>query len=119
MSAAQRTKRAALYAYSDSGSNGLAVPTYTKTPSSATDGCWWASRAVPSGRDVAIAAQAERVVDAVLGFAAEAPVTATGLVQIDGQLYRITALLPRVNGTAEWQCHAVRADQAQYTLVGG
>lgn len=119
MSASFRTTRASLYAYSDAGSNGLAVPTYTRVTSAAPDGAWWASLAMPTGRDVAIAAQAERVVDAVIGFAAEAPVTATGLVKIDGQLYRITALLPRVNGTAEWQCHAVRADQAQYTLVGG
>lgn len=121
MSVSLRNRRVAIYAYSNTGSNGLVEHTYTKTPSAAADGNWWASRSVPTGREVLVAAQAEHIADALFGFAADAPLDVNGgLKDIEtGEQFRIEALLPRATGVDEQQVIAVFNSDAVFNDVGG
>jgi len=117
VSVSLRNRRAALYAYSDAGANGLVSPAYTKTPSAASDGNWWASRGVPTGREALVAQQAALVADSVWGFDAGAPVTAPGLIVdvLTGTAFKITAILPRDLSRSEVQVLAVTSTDAKYT----
>ena len=124
MSASLRTQRVALYGHTGGDSGGYASDTYTRKPSTAPDGAWWASVATASGRESALGSQAQQSADLVLGFAAGVPVTADDVVRLpDGRVVKVTSPpLPRVHGTAEVQVTALFVDDAQaadFTLVEG
>lgn len=120
MTVSLRTKRVGVYAYSDTGSGGLVAHTYTKVPSAASDGNWWASRGVPTGKEALVAQQSEHVADAVFGFDSDVPITPDGLI-VDvalGEAFKVIAVLARDTSTGEWQVLAEFNTDAVYTEVG-
>lgn len=123
MPISHRTRRLAVYAYSDAGSDGRRAQTFVKTPSPDDDGNWWGSIVVPSGREVEIAANKGYQVDAVIGLSDEVTVDPNGVIKdaATGDTFKITAVLPRTMGHAEQQIMAQRVDDAQYTFdeLGG
>jgi hypothetical protein len=113
-----RTRRVALYRYTQTGTNGVVAHTYQRTASPASDGQWWASRGVPSGREALVAEHAEFTADAVFGLDTAAPVQPGDLVVDAGTDYRVLAVLPRDLAGGELQVLAVRSTDASYTKVG-
>lgn len=109
MSISLRKFRALLFDYRDAGSEGDVDSTYELVTSGDSDDAWWASKAAPTGREVTTGMQADHRVDAVLGFAAEAPVTEDGAVVIESTEYLVRAVLPRDYGRDEVQVYAERA----------
>jgi hypothetical protein len=119
VSAALRTHRVRFYAHEATHEDGHEVVRYRLTPSAKPDRAWWASIAVPTGRELGIGAQADRQVDAVFGVAVGVLVDPHGLVRdVAGQLYRIVAVLPRRHGVDERQILAEHVDGAALTIVG-
>lgn len=109
MSISLRRFRAAIYVQSDGGTAGVAKPTWTRSNSGDTDKLWWCSVAVPTGREGVVGAAPQYRVDAVLGFAAEAPVATGRLIVVDTIRYEVRAVLPRVHGRNEVQVHAEKS----------
>jgi hypothetical protein len=118
MPISHRNRRMGLYSYSDTGSSGRRVQTFVKQASTVSDGDWWGSLVVPSGREVEVAANKGYQVDAVIGLAAGSPVTETGVVQDrrTGHLFKVTAVMARDMGRDELQVHGQRVDEADYQL---
>lgn len=109
MALSQRKFRAKLYDYVDAGTLGEVASTYELVTSGDSDDAWWASKANPTGRETTLGMQAEHSFDAVLGFAAEAPVTEDGAVVIEDVEYLVRAILPRDYGRDDVQVLAERA----------
>lgn len=118
MSAALRDRRVRIYAREITTTDGRAADHYRLTPSVKPDLAWWASFGVPTGREIALGAQADRQVDAVFGVAVGVPVDPHGLVRCDGSLYRVVAVLPRRHGLDERQVLAEHVDAAEYSILG-
>lgn len=112
MSVSLRDQRVRCYAYSDAGTDGDAVPTYTFTEER------WGRVAAPTGRETTAGAQAEHVADAVIALPRDAQLTPNGACRVDGQFYKVTAILDRRRPN-ELQVLAVIADDAAYTIVEG
>jgi hypothetical protein len=109
VSASLRKFLASVYTYSDAGSGGLMASRYVKSASSDAHGEWWCSRAVPTGKEVTVGMKADHRIDAVFGFAAQAPVSEHGAIVCDGVQYLIRAVLDRDYGRDEVQVYAERA----------
>jgi hypothetical protein len=109
VSLSQRKFRALLYNYRDVGTDGEVDSTYELVTSGDDDDAWWASKANPTGSETTLGMQAEHTFDAVIGFAAEAPVTEDGAIVIDGVEYLVRSILPRDYGRDEVQVLADRA----------
>ena len=110
MTASLRRHRAALYTYSDSGSNGEISATYTLA------GTWWASKAMPNGREVTTGMKPEHRVDAILGFSSHAPVAVDSLVLLESVQYLVRAILDRDHGRDDVQVYAEKSLDT-FTLV--
>ena len=109
MSISQRKFRAKLYDYFDAGTGGDVNSTYELHTSGAADDSYWASVSQPDGNETTIGMKAEHRVDAILGFAAHAPVTENGAVVVDSVEYLVRAILAKQYGTDELQVEAERA----------
>lgn len=118
MSASLRNRRVLLYRHVDDAPDGRPAPRYVLTPSAKSDRAWWASRGVPTGREVFAGASADRQVDAVFGVAVGVLVDPHGLVEDGGEYFRVLAVLPRANGADERQVLAQRVDAAEYVIEG-
>ena len=66
--------------YVDAGTAGEPDSAYQVVSSGDADDMWWCSKSAPTGREVTTGMQAEHRVDAVFGFAAEAPVHVDGAI---------------------------------------
>lgn len=116
MSASLRKHRISVYLYSDAGSGGVMTATYTRTAPATGGPEWWASRAVPTGREATLVAHADHRADAVFGFAAECPVTENSLLYDGTTRWLVRAVLPRDYGRDEVQVLADRTNDA-HTLT--
>lgn len=104
-----RNRRATVYDYVDAGSAGEPDSTYELVTSGDSDDAWWASKANPTGHETTTGMQADHRVDAVFGFAANAPVTEDGAIVCESVEYLVRAVLPRDYGRDEVQVYAERA----------
>lgn len=111
--------RAALYAYSApvEDSSGIAVSTYTRVKSDDEDGLWWCSRGTTGARETSPTTAAQHVVTAVFGFDVEVPVTKDGVIVLAGEVFRITAVLPRQQSRNEVQVQTVQVDDADSAFL--
>lgn len=116
-----RRHRVALYAYGaaiDADSMGVAVSTYTRVRSAATDGNWWAAFGIRTSAETAPTTNAQHVQTGVWGIdraitTAHPTLTADGIVVDDaGQRWRITGLEPRRTHGNTIQLLAVTVDDA-------
>jgi hypothetical protein len=107
-----RKFRALVGTYRDAGTTGQVTANYVRQSSGDADHMWWVSKAQPTGREVTTGMKAEHRLDAVLGFAAVAPVTEDGAVQIDSVDYLVRAMLDRDYGRDEVQVYVERAPSA-------
>lgn len=112
MSVSHRKFRALLYNYRDAGTDGEVDSTYELVTSGDDDDAWWASKANPTGSETTLGMQATHTFDAVIGFAAEVPVTEDGAIVIDDVEYLVRAFLDRDYGHDEIQVLADRAGDA-------
>ena len=113
-----RTRRMSIYDYTDVGTDGRRIQTYVKNVSSDADGDWWGSIVMPSGREVEVASNKGYTVDAVIGLSAEVTVDVEGIIKdtLTGDVYKITAVLPRDVGRDEQQAMCEHVDEAEYVL---
>lgn len=111
MSIGLRDTRIRLYAYSDAGSDGLAVPTYTYQRTV------WGRKEPPTGREAPVGERLEQTVEAVVVLSDRVAVPPRALVKVGGQCYKAMAVLPRRLG-AEQELRCVTADAAAFTIVG-
>jgi len=105
-----RDTRVRLYAYSDAGSAGDILPTYTFVEER------WGRVEAPTGRASAVAGQQENTIDAVIALPRNAQASRNGLAKAGTQFYKITALLDRRLAN-ETQLLAVFADDATFTVI--
>lgn len=105
-----RDTRVRLYSYSDAGTNGDILPTYTFVEER------WGRVEAPSGRASAVAGQQENTIDAVIALPRGAQASRNGLAKAGTQYYKITALLDRRLAN-EVQLLTVFADDATFTVV--
>jgi hypothetical protein len=119
MSVSLRRHRAQVYAYTDAGANGETAPAYVRSVSGASDGAWWASKALPTGKEVTTGMQADHRVDAVLTFSSACPVAVDSLVVLGSDQYLVRAVLPRDHGRDTQQVYAERAEDGGFTLDTG
>jgi hypothetical protein len=110
MSISMRDTRVRLYSYSDAGSGGDILPTYTFVEER------WGRVEAPSGRASAVAGQQENTIDAVIALPRGAQASRNGLAKVGTQYYKITALLDRRLAN-ETQLLTVFADDATFTIV--
>jgi len=118
VSVSHRTFRALVATYSDTGTNGRPNSTYTKAPSSDSDGLWWCSRGQPTGREATVGMKADERISAVLGFSAHAPVDRDCLVQIGTSQYFVRSVLARDYHRDEVQVLAEFVSGRTITVVG-
>ena len=104
--------------YSDTGSDGAVIATYTKSASPDTHGLWWCSKGVPTGHETTTGMKADERIDVVLGFAAEAPVDRDTLVEIEARQYMVRSVLERDYGRDEVQVLAEFVSGRPHTIVG-
>lgn len=113
MSAGLRDQRIRIYDYSAVDSGGYQSSSYAYVAER------WGRLEAPGGREATVAAQANQQIDAVVSFAADAPVTANGILKVvsTAKVYRVTAVLPR-RMLNELEVYAVHNDDASLTLAG-
>jgi hypothetical protein len=112
MALSQRKFRAQVGTYRDAGTAGEVTANYVRQTSGDADHLWWCSKAIPTGEEVTTGMKAEHRLDAVIGFAAVAPVTEDGAIRIDSVDYLVRAILKRDYGRDEIQVLAERAPNA-------
>lgn len=112
MSISHRTHRAAIYTQTDTGTAGVAVKTWTRQNSTATDKLWWCARSLPTGRELTVGMKPEHRVDAVFSFsAAVTALTTDSLIVEDGVQYAVRAVLPRDHGHDEIKALCERSQE--------
>lgn len=113
MSIGLRNQQVDVYAYSDTGVNGIPVDTWTKV------GSYWGREMDWRGRNVALQQAPEEVVTAVIAIGDEAAVTHRNVLQVGGpggQVFKVvyTHKKPTLR---ELHIFAQSADRASYTGI--
>lgn len=117
MSISSRRYRVGIYHQTDTGSGGIPKKTWTRQNSTAADRLWWASRAVPSGRETVVGARPEHRLDAEFLFPkSTSAVTNDALIVSAGVQYHVRAIKPRDHGTNELLVECEKS-QETYPLV--
>lgn len=113
MSASLRKFRALIYDYSDTGTGGEMVATYSLISSGESDDAWWCARANPTGHEVTTGMQPQHRLDAILNFSAYAPIEVDSAVVVDEVEYLVRAILARDYGRDELQVYAERQQDVE------
>lgn len=110
MSLSLRNKRGALYAYADSGSDGIVSSSYGLM------GTYWVGLEQTSGMEETLGSGAEHKIQATIVFADDVTVPFDSIVTIDGKDYKTGTVLARPRAR-ELRVAAVYSETATYVKV--
>jgi hypothetical protein len=96
MPISSRTKRVDFLLYSNTGSDGIPGTTYTRTPSTASDGRYWAAKEAVNARESNVAMQSGSEVSWEFEVSREdgALLNVRSAIRESGTIYKITGLKP-------------------------
>lgn len=111
MSIGLRDQRCEIFAYADTGTDGIPATTYTRT------GTWWCRVEPVSAREASIAANSDHQVDVNIVFAREATgLTTDGVIRHGTTIYKVNGVKP-ARMTGEQVVTAVYAASEVYDQV--